>query len=194
MMKSLLKVLVAATASAASVLVISAGAFAATPAQNAATISVSQVSQSSDNLTLSARFGASAAGSKVTFFVQTQEFAGHGWMAVGSASASSSGEATYTYTPTWTGSTVFGAAVGSETSVTSPSVTGSFNVLKDPTGLPQSVIEYARPLGGAGGVLVKSLLATVAIIWVLLLGALLLVIVRMPRLAGEAVIDESRRD
>nr|MDA8081766.1 hypothetical protein [Actinomycetota bacterium] len=50
------------------------------------------------------------------------------------------------------------------------------------TGVPQSVIEYARPLGSTGGVLVKSLLAIVAIIWITLLGSLALVIRRMPRL------------
>lgn len=192
-MKGLLRLSIAAVTAAATVLVLSAAAFAATPAQNSATISVSQPSQSSDNLTLSAQFGATASGQKVTFFVQTHEFAGDGWMAVGSAAMNSSGEATYTYTPTWTGETVFGAAVGSETSVTSPSVTGSFNVLKDPTGVPQSVIEYSRPLGGAGGGLVKGLLTTVAVIWILLIGSVVLVFWRMPRLAAETGTDERRK-
>lgn len=189
-MKNLWRWLIAAMAVTVPVLAISGTALAATPQSNGAlTLSIASVSATSDALTLSAQSGSAVSGQKVAFFVQTQEFSGHGWMSVGSASTNSSGEATYTYTPTWTGATRFGAALGSDASVTAPTVVKSFQVLRDPTGVPQSVIEYARPLGSTGGVLVKSLLAIVAILWITLLGSLALVIRRMPRLAKASAAE-----
>ncbi len=183
-MKNLWRWLIAAMVVAVPVLAISGTAVAATAQNNGVlTLSIKSVSATSDALALSVQAGAAASGQKVEFFVQTQEFSGHGWMSVGSTLTNSSGEATYTYTPTWTGETQFGAALGSDASMTAPTVVKTFEVLKDPPGVPQSVIEYARPLGSIGGVLVKSLLAIVAIIWITLLGSLALVIRRMPRLA-----------
>lgn len=181
-MKNLWRWLIAAIVVAVPVLAVSGTAVAATAQSSGGlTLSIKSVSATSDGLVLSAQAGA-ASGQKVEFLVQTQEFSGHGWMSVGSAATNSSGRATYTYTPTWTGETQFGAALGSDSSMAAPTVIKTFDVLKDPTGVPQSVIEYARPLGSTGGVLVKSLLAIVAIIWITLLGSLALVIRRMPRL------------
>lgn len=181
-MRVILRWLIAACAALASLLIVSGTAVA--QGSSALTVTVQQVSPASDNLTMAARLSPAAAGEKVTFFVDSQEFSGHSWMAVGSATTNSSGNASYTYTPTWTGTTEFGAAIGSGTSATAPTAVESFQVLKDPTGVPQSAIEYARPMGSTGGVLVKALLAIVAIVWILLLGSLLLVVRRMPRLAG----------
>ena len=193
-MKNLWRWFIAAMVVAVPVLAVSGTAVAATGQSNGAlALSIKSVSATSDVLTLSAQAGAGVSGQKVEFFVQTQEFSGHGWMSVGSASTSSSGEATYAYTPTWTGETQFGAALGSDASVTAPTVVKAFQVLRDPTGVPQSVIEYARPLGSTGGVLVKSLLAIVAIIWITLLGSLALVIRRMPRLTGAPASEAGQK-
>jgi len=183
-MKNLWRWLIAAIATTIPVLAISGAAMASgTQSTSAVTLSIQSVSVTSDNLTLSAQLGSPLSGQQVMFFVHTAEFSGQGWMSVGSASTNSSGEATYTYTPTWTGATQFGAAVGSGASITTPTAVKSFQVLRDPTGVPKSVIEYARPMGSTGGVLVKSLLAIVIILWITLLGSLALVIRRMPRLA-----------
>ena len=181
-MRAILRWFVAFCAALASLLIISGTA--AAEGSSALTVTVQQLSPASDNLTMVARLTPAAVGQKVTFFVDSQEFSGHSWMAVGSASTNSSGDATYTYTPTWTGTTEFGAAIGSGNSIAAPTAVESFQVLKDPTGVPQSAIEYPRPLGSTGGALVKTLLGIVAIVWILLLGSLLLVIRRMPRLAG----------
>ncbi|MDA8271658.1 MAG: hypothetical protein M0Z39_09715 [Actinomycetota bacterium] len=180
-MRVILRWLIAACAALASLLIVSGTAAAQS---SALTVIVQQLSPASDNLTMAARLSPAVVGQKVTFFVDSQEFSGHSWMAVGSATTNSSGDATYTYTPTWTGTTEFGAAIGSGTSVAAPTAVESFQVLKDPTGVPESAIEYARPMGSIGGVLVKALLGIVAIVWILLLGSLILVIRRMPRLAG----------
>ncbi|TAN22430.1 MAG: hypothetical protein EPN30_08830 [Actinomycetota bacterium] len=192
-MKSLSRWLIAAAATVGSVLVLSGTAVAATGQSGAAlSLAVQPVSANSVNLALSAQVGSGAAGQKVTFFIQTQEFSSHGWMAVGSSTTNSAGAASYTYTPTWTGAELFGAALGSSNSVSAPSVVKSFQVLKDPPGVPQSVIEYSRPLGSTGGVFVKSILGVLALVWVLLLGSLALVVWRMPRLAG-ASVDSGRK-
>ena len=190
-MKSITRWIIAATAAAASVLMASGPAFAATSlSSNSLTLSVASVSASSDNLILTAQEASGDVGQNVTFFVQTTEFSGDGWMAVGTAAVGSSGKAVYTYTPTWTGSTQFGAVAGSDGSVSVPSVTQTFQVLRDPTGVPQSAIEYARPLGTTGGWLVKGLLTVIAIVWILILGSLVLVVVRVPRLARAGAPDD----
>lgn len=204
-MKSLSRWLITAVATTGLVLVIpgtavatpmsmSQSTAATSPQSNTAlTLSVQSVSATSDNLTLSGQLDSAASGQKITFFVQTQEFSSLGWMAVGSAVSNSSGEATYTYTPTWTGTELFGAGLGATDAVTTPSVTHSFQVLRDPTGVPQSAIEYTRPLSATGGVFVKSLLTIVAVVWILLLGSLALVIRRMPRLAGVSTSEPGQK-
>ena len=187
-MKSLSRWLIAAVATIGSVLVVSGTAVAATGQSSAALdLAVQTVSANGVNLALSAQAGSGASGQSVTFFVQTQEFSSHGWMALGTSVTNSAGEATYTYTPTWTGTELFGAALGSSDAVATPSVTKSFQVLKDPPGVPQSVIEYSRPLGSEGGIFVKSILSVLALVWILLLGSLALVVWRMPRLTRASV-------
>jgi hypothetical protein len=193
-MKKLFRCLIAAAAAIGSVLVISGTAAAASPQSSIAPgFSVQSMSATSDNLTLSAQLGSPVSGKKVTFFVQTHEFSNKGWMVVGSGVTNSLGVATYVYTPTWTGATKFGAAQGLDTSVTAPTVVKSFQVLRDPAGVPQSVIEYARPLGSVGGVFVKSLLSIVAIVWIVLLGSLAIIIWRMPRLAGSTSCETNSK-
>ncbi len=194
-MKILSRWLIAGAATIGSVLVVTGTAAAATPpSSTAANLSVQSVSASSVDLALTGQLGSAVSGQEVTFFVQTQEFSSHGWMAVGSAVTNSLGVATYSYIPTWTGTEVFGAALGSSAVVSAPSVTKSFQVLKDPTGVPQSAIEYTRPLSATGGVFVKSLLTIVAVVWILLLGSLALVIRRMPRLAGASASEAGQKE
>ncbi len=187
-MKSLSRWLIAAAATIGSVLVVSGTAVAATGQSSAVLdLAVQTVSANGVNLALSAQAGSGVTGQSVTFFVQTQEFSSHGWMALGTSVTNSAGEATLTYTPTWTGTELFGAALGSSDAVSTPSVVKSFQVLKDPPGVPQSVIEYARPLGSEGGIFVKTILSVLALVWILLLGSLVLVIRRVPRLASASV-------
>lgn len=167
-------------------------AASALPAGSAVRLTVKAEPAPSDVLVLGAALSPAASGRQVTFYVQTQQFSTRGWMALGTAATNSRGVATYSYVPTWTGMENFGAAVGTQGSGATPAAVTPFNVLRDPPGVKQSVMEYPRPLGSVGGVLVKSLLVVLALVWLTLLGSLVTVIRRVPKLAGDTQSGRTR--
>lgn len=189
-MKSISNILIALIATIGSISVAPGTASASSlQSGSALQLSIESVSPTSADLMLSAALTNPSPGQEVTFYVQTKEFSDHGWMALESTKTNSQGKASYRYTPTWTGMEYFGASIGSPGGGNVPGLVRSFEVLKDPPGVPPSVIEYRRPLSSVGGVLVKSLLAIVAILWTILLGSLAVVIWRIPRLAKEVATD-----
>ena len=152
-----------------------AGASTAVPFR----LAVAQVTPGKATLSLVA---SGSPGQKVDFYVQTATFSTGGLMEIGSASATN-GSAEITYLPTWTGEEIFVArALGAGGSVAG-SATQAYKVTLDPAGLPKSVYEYTRPMDGVGVNLVRTLLAIAAAVWIVLLGTLLVVAVRIPRLA-----------
>lgn len=158
-----------------------AGAPAATPV----TLAVAPVAAGKATLALRATVGTPAApgtGDAVTFSVVSHEFAGSGLMQVGTATTDAAGVAHVDYVPTWTGKEQFVARVVDPGGSVAASATATYTVTVDPPGLPKSIYEYQRPLTTTGHWVVVTLLTIVAIIWVLLLGSLTLVVVRMPRL------------
>ncbi|MDA8274705.1 MAG: polysulfide reductase NrfD [Actinomycetota bacterium] len=158
-----------------------AGAPAATPV----TLAVAPVAAGKATLALRATVGTTAApgtGDAVTFSVVSHEFAGSGLMQVGTATTDAAGIAQVDYVPTWTGQEQFVARVVGPGGSVAASATTTYTVTVDPPGLPKSIYEYQRPLTTTGHWVVVTLLTIVAIIWVLLLGSLTLVVVRMPRL------------
>ncbi len=142
------------------------------------TLSVSPTAQSAANPAVVR----SLAGQAVTFYVKTKVFSGDGMMAVGTATANSSGVATLNYMPTWTGVTDFAAQMGATSTMPAMSTSLSYNVAKDPSGVPSQYFESQRPLHGIATVLVKFLIGIAAAVWLILLGTLAVVLFRMPRL------------
>ncbi len=106
-------------------------------------------------------------------------------MQIGTASTDAQGVASVDYVPTWTGAEQFVAHVAGPNGSVAAATTATYDVTVDPPGLPKSIYEYQRPLSTTGHWLVVTLLTIVAIIWVLLLGSLTLVVVRMPRLGRQ---------
>ena len=155
-------------------------------------LTVEATGQSSNSLLLRATVAPPVPGKKVTFYLKTSEFEGSGWMALGSSSSDSQGIATYSYRPASTGIETFGSELGSlQSSASTPSATFQFRVLRDPPGFGQSVIEYPRPLGSVGSMLVKGLLSLVGLVWVVLIGSLVMVIRRVPKFASGVQPDQS---
>lgn len=156
------------------------------PATPSAKLTVMATGQSS--LLLTANVTPPVLGEKVTFYLKTSEFEGSGWMAIGSSASDSQGIATLSYLPASTGFETFGSSSGPllQSPTGTPSATFGFKVLKDPPGFKQSVIEYPRPLGSVGSMLVKGLLSLVGLVWLVLLGCLAVVIRRVPRLAADS--------
>lgn len=165
-------------------------AIAATPKISPeVSLKVHSYSGNSDALTLVGQSTSNAKGREIAFFVETREFTVSRWMFLGSSSTNSKGAAVFYYTPTWTGTSIFGVGLRSKSTV-APSSTTSFKVQQDPTAVPTSAMNYSRPLKSVGGWLVRALLSMVVIIWLLLLGSLVLVVRRMPRLARREVTKE----
>lgn len=155
-------------------------------------LTVASTSQPSNALQLSAVTNPSTPGEKVTFYLGTSEFGGNRWMVLGSSAADSKGIATFSYLPTSTGLEAFGSSIAPLQSVTdTPTATFEFKVLKDPPGFKQSVIEYPRPLGSIGSMLVKGLLSLLVLVWLVLLGCLAIVIRRVPKLAAGIQLGQS---
>lgn len=168
-----------------------AGASPVQPASTSGTgsvpvsLTVSVVQQGKAPLSLQASVGGAGAvpaGTAVSLFVVTHEFSSSGLMQVGSATTDATGVATATYLPTWTGEEQFVAKVAGPDGSVAGTASATYNVLVDPPGLPTSVYEYQRPLNTTGHWVVVTLLSIVAIVWVLLLGSLALVVLRMPQL------------
>ncbi|MDA8261373.1 MAG: polysulfide reductase NrfD [Actinomycetota bacterium] len=152
-----------------------AGASTATPFS----LVVTQVTPGKAPLALTA---SGSPGQKVDFYVKTTTFSTDGMMQIGSAVASN-GVAEVTYLPTWTGEETFVAQALGAGGTVAGSATQTYKVTIDPAGLPKSVYEYTRPMDGVGVNLVRTLLGIAAAVWILLLGTLVLVAVRMPRMA-----------
>ncbi len=162
-----------------------AAAPAAETAAAPVTLAVAPVTAGKATLALRATVGTPAApgaGVAVTFSVVSHEFAGSGLMQVGKATTDAAGVAHVDYVPTWTGKEQFVAHVVGPGGSVAASATTTYTVAVDPPGLPKSIYEYQRPLSTTGHWVVVTLLAIVAVVWVLLLGSLALVVVRMPRL------------
>jgi Ni/Fe-hydrogenase subunit HybB-like protein len=156
-----------------------------TPAATPVALAVAPATAGKATLSLRATVGTPAApgaGATVTFAVVSHEFAGSGLMQVGTATTDAAGVAQIDYVPTWTGNEQFVARVAGPGGSVVASATTTYTVTVDPPGLPKSIYEYQRPLTTTGHWVVVTLLTIVAIIWVLLLGSLTLVVVRMPRL------------
>ena len=152
-----------------------AGASTVTPFS----LSVTQVTPGKATLSLTA---SGSPGQKVDFYVKTSTFSTGGMMQIGSATASN-GVAEVTYLPTWTGEETFVAQALGAGGTIAGSATQTYKVTIDPAGLPKSVYEYTRPMDGVGINLVRTLLGIAALVWILLLGTLVMVVVRVPRMA-----------
>ncbi len=160
----------------------------AVPGAVPVSLTVAPTSAGKATLELRATVGtptAPVAAGTVTFFVVPHEFAGSGLMQIGTASTDAQGVASVDYVPTWTGAEQFVAHVAGPNGSVAAATTATYDVTVDPPGLPKSIYEYQRPLSTTGHWLVVTLLTIVAIIWVLLLGSLTLVVVRMPRLGRQ---------
>ncbi|MDA8115992.1 MAG: polysulfide reductase NrfD [Actinomycetota bacterium] len=142
-------------------------------------LAVAQVTQGKATLSLTAT---GSPGQQVDFYVKTTTFSTGGLMQIGSATATN-GIAKITYLPTWTGEETFVAQALGAGGTIAGSATEAYKVILDPAGLPKSVYEYTRPMDGVGVNLVRTLLAIAAAVWIVLLGTLLIVVVRVPRLA-----------
>ncbi|MDA8209369.1 MAG: polysulfide reductase NrfD [Actinomycetota bacterium] len=142
-------------------------------------LAVAQVTQGKATLSLTAT---GSPGQQVDFYVKTTTFSTGGLMQIGSATATN-GIAKITYLPTWTGEETFVAQALGAGGTIAGSATEAYKVTLDPAGLPKSVYEYTRPMDGVGVNLVRTLLAIAAAVWIVLLGTLLIVVVRVPRLA-----------
>ncbi len=142
-------------------------------------LSVNQITPGKATLSLTA---SGSPGQKVDFYVKTSTFSTGGMMQIGSATASN-GVAEVTYLPTWTGEETFVAQALGAGGTIAGSATQTYKVTIDPAGLPKSVYEYTRPLDGVGVNLVRTLLGIAALVWILLLGTLVMVVVRVPRMA-----------
>ena len=153
------------------------------------TLAVTQPAPGKSALDLTATVGTPSApvpsGTTVTFYVMVNQFNGSGQMQIGQATTTASGVAQFTYEPTWTGEEQFVAQVAGPAGSVAGSASASYKVTIDPPGLPKSVYEYQRPLTTTGHWVVTTLLTIVAIVWILLLGSLFLVVLRMPKLGRQ---------
>ncbi len=144
-------------------------------------LKVSLVATSNDKLSLTYTNLEAQNGETINFYVQENEFSSKGFMQIGTGTVIG-GNATTTYNPTWTGYEVFAAAPTNSTLTSSGATQTTFDVKKDPSGFSPSLYNYARPLGGVGHYLVSVLLGLVAIIWILLLGIVVVMFIRIPKL------------
>ena len=153
------------------------------------TLAVTQPAAGKSALDLTATVGSPSApvpsGTTVTFYVMVNQFNGSGQMQIGQATTTASGVAQFTYEPTWTGEEQFVAQVAGPAGSVTGTASASYKVTIDPPGLPKSVYEYQRPLTTTGHWVVTTLLTIVAIVWILLLGSLFLVVLRMPKLGRQ---------
>ncbi len=166
----------------------SAAASQAAPSTPVA-LAVTQPQAGKSALDLTATVGTPSApvpsGTPVTFYVMVNEFNGSGQMQIGQAATTTSGVAQFVYEPTWTGEEQFVAQVAGPGGSVAGTASASYKVTIDPPGLPKSVYEYQRPLTTTGHWVVTTLLTIVAIVWILLLGSLFLVVLRMPKLGRQ---------
>jgi molybdopterin-containing oxidoreductase family membrane subunit len=152
-------------------------------------LAVTQPTAGKPALDLMATVGTSAGpvptGTTVTFYVMVNEFNGSGPMQIGQAATTASGVAQFTYEPTWTGEEQFAAQVAGPGGSVAGTASASYKVTIDPPGLPKSIYEYQRPLTTTGHWVETTLLTIVAIVWILVLGSLALVVLRMPKLGRQ---------
>jgi len=152
-------------------------------------LAVTQPTAGKSALDLTATVGTPAgtvpSGTTVTFSVMVNEFNGSGQMQIGQAATTASGVAQFTYEPTWTGEEQFVAQVAGPGGSVAGTASASYKVTIDPPGLPKSIYEYQRPLTTTGHWVETTLLTIVAIVWILLLGSLALVVLRMPKLGRQ---------
>ncbi|NNN22785.1 MAG: hypothetical protein HKL80_12380 [Acidimicrobiales bacterium] len=154
-------------------------------AQAAPVGSLSVTQGSGDSLNLSGSCGASNCTS-ATFYAKSNQFAGSNFMQIGQAQVDSVGKAQISYTPTWTGNTPFKVNFLGAGGSLIATQTLTFDVVKDPSGFPQSAIQFQRPLDSTGAIFVKILLTIVALVWLTLLGSFFLVVIRVPKLSKQA--------
>ncbi len=164
-------------ASFAAILAMSSKALGA----SSTSLKVSLVTNSNDKLSLTYTNLEAQNGETINFYVQENEFSSKGFMQIGTGKVIG-GNATTTYDPTWTGYEVFAASPTNSTLTGSSAVQTTFDVKKDPSGFSPNLYNYARPLGGVGHYLVSVLLGLVAIIWILLLGIVVVMFIRIPKL------------
>ncbi len=166
-------------------LIVALSIFGSSLALAAPAASFSVTQGSGDSLNLSGSCGVGNCTS-ATFYAKSNQFAGSNFMQIGQAQANSNGNAQISYTPTWTGNTPFKVDFLGTSGSLVATQTFTFDVMKDPSGFPQSAIEFQRPLDSTGSILVKALLTIVALVWITLLGSFFLVVIRVPKLSKQA--------
>ncbi len=176
---------------------ITAAAQAASVSSSGSSLTVSLKAPKSTALSLSSTFSnavfpntALSNGSyKANYFVQETEFAAKGWIQIGSTNVSvpslnQNATSEVTYEPTWTGNETFKVELvaltnGNDTVVGSS--TTVFDVLKDPSGFPESEINYQRPMTQVGKWLVRGILTLLALVWILMFSVLIFVVNRISK-------------
>lgn len=163
------------------------GASVSAPGPILATLTVEPKPGPSANLVLTAHFTGSAsnAGGSVAFFVVTKEFGKDLNVPIGTAKTSQDGAATINYAPTWNGKEQFVATLTSGLSGTAtPTATSYHRVTASAPGPLYATANPLRPFSFLGHVFVGMILTMVALIWLTLIGILVLLACRLPRLAG----------